>query len=47
MQRQIELLLRAVELVKRGGLIVYSTCTFAPEENEISDQQIVKPTEQY
>ena len=35
MQRQIELLLRAVELVKRGGLIVYSTCTFAPEENEL------------
>lgn len=28
------LLRRAVELTKPGGVIVYSTCTFAPEENE-------------
>jgi NOL1/NOP2/sun family putative RNA methylase len=28
------LLRRAVELTKPGGTIVYSTCTYAPEENE-------------
>lgn len=28
------LLRRALELVKPGGIVVYSTCTFAPEENE-------------
>jgi len=28
------LLERATDLVKSGGTIVYSTCTFAPEENE-------------
>lgn len=31
---QKQLLDRALELVKPGGVIVYSTCTFAPEENE-------------
>jgi NOL1/NOP2/sun family putative RNA methylase len=29
------LLRRAVRLVKPGGVIVYSTCTYAPEENEL------------
>ncbi len=28
------LLRRALELVKQGGIVVYATCTFAPEENE-------------
>lgn len=28
------LLTRAVEVTKQGGTVVYSTCTFAPEENE-------------
>ena len=32
---QRALLLRAVQLVRPGGLVVYSTCTFAPEENEM------------
>ena len=32
---QRALLLRAVELVRPGGVVVYSTCTFAPEENEL------------
>ena len=31
---QIELLKRAVQLTRSGGVIVYSTCTYAPEENE-------------
>jgi NOL1/NOP2/sun family putative RNA methylase len=28
------ILRRAVQLTKPGGVVVYSTCTFAPEENE-------------
>ena len=32
--RQTELLGDAAQLVKPGGVLVYSTCTFAPEENE-------------
>ena len=31
---QIAILTRAIKLCKPGGTIVYSTCTFAPEENE-------------
>lgn len=32
--RQHEILAVAAELVTAGGVVVYSTCTFAPEENE-------------
>ena len=32
--RQAEILDSAAELVRPGGRLVYSTCTFAPEENE-------------
>lgn len=31
---QTQLLIAALRCVKVGGLVVYSTCTFAPEENE-------------
>jgi NOL1/NOP2/sun family putative RNA methylase len=31
---QKRLLCRALELVRPGGIVVYSTCTLAPEENE-------------
>lgn len=31
---QSDILARAVELTRTGGTVVYSTCTFAPEENE-------------
>lgn len=31
---QIQLLRRALHQTRPGGLLVYSTCTFAPEENE-------------
>jgi NOL1/NOP2/sun family putative RNA methylase len=33
-QNQKELLLSAFSLLKKGGEMVYSTCSFAPEENE-------------
>ena len=32
--RQARILEQAARLVVRGGLLLYSTCTFAPEENE-------------
>lgn len=32
--RQARILEQAAHLVRPGGLLVYSTCTFAPEENE-------------
>lgn len=32
---QRALLLRAIDSIKVGGVVVYSTCTFAPEENEM------------
>lgn len=32
--RQIQILDQAAKMIKPGGRIVYSTCTFAPEENE-------------
>lgn len=33
-QRQASILREAAKLVKPGGILVYSTCTFSPEENE-------------
>jgi len=33
-RRQQEILDSAAKLVRRGGRLVYSTCTFSPEENE-------------
>lgn len=46
---QKQLLDRALDLVKPGGWVVYSTCTFAPEENEavidevVGDRGIIEP----
>jgi NOL1/NOP2/sun family putative RNA methylase len=46
---QCQLLEKALQLVKPGGTIVYSTCTFAPEENEavldkvLGDRGYVEP----
>ncbi len=34
-ERQKEILKNIVHTVKRGGMLLYSTCTFAPEENEM------------
>ena len=32
---QVEMLLKALDLAQEGGTIVYSTCSIAPEENEL------------
>ena len=34
-RRQMDIFEGAAELLKPGGVMVYSTCTFAPEENEM------------
>ncbi len=33
-KRQREILAQAVQMLKPGGVLVYATCTFAPQENE-------------
>lgn len=33
-QRQLDILANAVKMLKAGGVIVYSTCTFSKQENE-------------
>lgn len=43
-ERSEEILANAVQLVKPGGILVYSTCTFSPEEDE---QTIASLLERY
>ncbi|OGP66204.1 MAG: hypothetical protein A2170_00210 [Deltaproteobacteria bacterium RBG_13_53_10] len=42
---QRKLLHRAMDLLRPGGTLVYSTCTYAPEENEEVIDEIVKDGE--
>ncbi len=39
---QIGLLKNALRLVRPGGVVVYSTCTYAPEENEMVVREALK-----
>jgi tRNA (cytosine40_48-C5)-methyltransferase len=41
-QRQLEMLLEAIRVVKSGGLVIYSTCSFAPEENELVINELLE-----
>lgn len=41
-KRQIEILEQAVKMLKPGGQLVYSTCTFSPEEDEEIVSWLVK-----
>lgn len=41
-KRQREILTQAVRMLKPGGVLVYSTCTFAPQENEEMAQWLVQ-----
>jgi len=43
-RKQRGLLLNASRLLKSGGVLVYSTCTFAPEENEVVLDWLLKKT---
>ena len=42
---QRAILLRAVRLVRPGGVVIYSTCTFAPEENELVVDYVLRKVE--
>ena len=41
-RRQAEILHSAARLVRPGGRLVYSTCTFAPEEDELAVEAFLK-----
>lgn len=41
-RRQAEILHSAAQLVRPGGRLVYSTCTFAPEEDEMAVEAFLK-----
>ena len=41
-RRQTEILHSGAQLVRPGGRLVYSTCTFAPEENELAIGEFLK-----
>lgn len=41
-RRQAEILHSGAQLLKSGGRLVYSTCTFAPEENELAIENFLK-----
>ena len=43
---QIDLLKNALRLTKPGGVVVYSTCTYAPEENELVVQAMLEETDE-
>lgn len=42
---QIKLLKRAFELLKKGGIMTYSTCSLDPEENEFMVKKFLEETE--
>ena len=39
--RQLSILISASECVREGGILVYSTCTFSPEENELTAEHFL------
>ena len=46
-RRQQEILTTAAKLLRPGGRLVYSTCTFAPEEDEGAISTFLKPNPRY
>jgi NOL1/NOP2/sun family putative RNA methylase len=44
---QVGLLKNALRLARPGGVVVYSTCTYAPEENELVVQEAIGETETF
>lgn len=44
-QLQKQLAVKAASLLKEGGTMVYSTCTFAPEENEEVVKHVLEETD--
>ena len=46
-QRQREILANARNMVKAGGYLLYSTCTYSPEENEETVAQFIRENPDY
>ena len=46
-ERQKEILSEAHKTLKPGGILVYSTCTFAPDEDEIQIAEFISEHEEY
>lgn len=46
-KRQEEILICAAKMLKPGGKIIYSTCTFAKQENEDTIEKFVKENENF
>jgi 16S rRNA C967 or C1407 C5-methylase (RsmB/RsmF family) len=44
-QRQLNLLDTAIRVTRPGGIVIYSTCTFAPEENELVVNSLINSRE--
>ncbi len=44
-RKQLELLKKAVRICRPGGRVVYSTCTYAPEENEAVVDAVLRDEE--
>lgn len=44
--KQRQLLFAAWQALKPGGILVYSTCTFAPEENEVQIARLLEATKE-
>ena len=44
-RRQLEMLLEATRVAKQGSIIIYSTCSFAPEENELVINELLETVE--
>ena len=40
-ERQLKILYSAAKTVKKGGKLVYSTCTYSPEENEMTVERFL------
>lgn len=46
-RRQAQILNSAAKVLKSGGLLVYSTCTFAPQEDELQVEEFLKNNGQF
>lgn len=46
-RRQLDILNEADRMLKSGGMLIYSTCTFAPEENEKTIERFLKEHNEY
>lgn len=45
--RQLDILEQAAEMLRAGGVLVYSTCTFSPEENEGVISEFLRRNEEF